>query len=233
MKEQPCVQVEQGGSGTPHKTVQPILEADTPNTYTDLISKKVTELSKEKSAWFKYDKWILGGMAVTSGLVINHQLKRALLVYEGVVSSMAASGYCAFLAAFGYNALLIKYPLYSGKLDCSVCATTRGGVFQAIASTIAPLVASVCVNTIVGDRYRAPEVDAVTKAKGLNVLRYWYKKIRPMSRRLWIAAALNAIVGASVAYKQEAIVSEVHRSVTEEEINEILSLNWDRRRGIR
>lgn len=228
MREQPCVPAGKDGIPTARQTVQPILDVDTPKTYDELISKKVTELDENKRAWFTYDRWILGGLAVTSGLMINHQVRRAIMVYEGVFSSMAASGYTAFLSTFGYNTLLIKYPLYYGTLDCPMCASMRGGVFQAISSTIVPLLASVCINTIVGERYRAPEVDIVTKSRGMNILRYWHKKIKPMRGRFWIIGALNAAVGACVAYRQQAIVSDVHMSVTEGEISDLIASNWER-----
>nr|XP_039250519.1 uncharacterized protein LOC120328165 [Styela clava] len=124
-----------------------------PTTYYDLLASKVSQLAQKERNLLQFDNVnIRSAVATASAIIMNVALKRALVLYEGVIVTAVSVSITAIGSHFALDKLLVQSPMFSDPDFLHDMYYNSRRFSQAVSSTILPIATSLGSNAVIADR---------------------------------------------------------------------------------
>uniref|UniRef100_S4RHA1 Transmembrane protein 126A n=1 Tax=Petromyzon marinus TaxID=7757 RepID=S4RHA1_PETMA len=148
---------------------------------------------------------LMGVGAAMGGLVSNSMLRTLMQVREASLASALPSAFIPFLTVtMIHQVVLDRVFVGRCRLNCELCATTRGILIGAIGSGVHPIAMALLLNGMLIARYRP--WDAPTPGEAL---RHMLKLSKPVMRRLTPFMLAQAAFGAYLGSKQFSVYTKL------------------------
>ncbi|XP_061426261.1 transmembrane protein 126A-like isoform X1 [Lethenteron reissneri] len=165
---------------------------------------QIEKLSSSDRKIFNNAAPLMGVGAALGGLVSNSMLRTLMQVREAALASALPSAFIPFLTVTMIHQVVLTESLLGGRLNCELCATTRGTLIGAIGSGVHPFAMALLLNGMLIARYRP--WDAPTPGEAL---RHMLKLSKPVMQRLTPFMMAQAAFGAYLGSKQFSIYTKL------------------------
>ncbi|XP_010177038.1 PREDICTED: transmembrane protein 126A, partial [Mesitornis unicolor] len=138
------------------------------------------------------------------GLAANNFFRNILHVRKASLVSALPMAVIPFLSTAAAYEAFVHEPLFSGDLNCEVCAVVRGGLIGAAVGGLYPILLALPMNASLAARYSSSPLPGKE-----NMLRFWLTVAQPVFRKLSLGVLAQALTGLYLATKHHRIYIKV------------------------
>ncbi|NXW53563.1 T126A protein, partial [Eurystomus gularis] len=193
-------------------TGREFLEPDSPRhrlflerlKWAEVVQKTLNELPKADQNLCKHGSYFLAANASLCGLTANNLFRNILHVRRASIVSALPMAVIPFLSTAAVYEVFVREPLFSGELNCEVCAVVRGGLIGALVGGLYPVLLALPVSASLAARYSSSPLPGKE-----NLLRYWLTTSQPVFRKMSLAVIVQALTGLYLATKHHGIYIKI------------------------
>ncbi|NWH36718.1 T126A protein, partial [Chloropsis hardwickii] len=158
------------------------------------------ELPKADQNFCNHGKYFLAVNSSLCGLAANNFFRSILHVRKASLVSAMPMAVIPFLSTAAVYEVFVHNPLFSGQLNCEVCAVVRGGLIGAVVGGFYPIFLAIPLNASLAARYMSTPLPGKE-----NLLRYWLTTAQPVFKKMSLGILVQALTGLYLATKQHGI----------------------------
>ncbi|XP_072793321.1 transmembrane protein 126A isoform X2 [Taeniopygia guttata] len=166
----------------------------------EIIQKMFNELPKADQNLCNHGKFFLAANSSLCGLAANNFFRSILHVRKASLVSAMPMAVIPFLSTAAIYEVFVHDPLFSGQLNCEVCAVIRGGLVGAVVGGFYPIFLAIPLNASLAARYMSTPLPGKE-----NLLRYWLTTSQPVFRKMSVGILVQALTGLYLATKEHGI----------------------------
>ncbi|NWR57836.1 T126A protein, partial [Bucorvus abyssinicus] len=170
----------------------------------EVIQNMLNELPKADQNLCHHGSYYLGANSSLCGLVANNFFRSILHVRKASIASALPMAVVPFLSTAAVYEVFVREPLFSGELNCEVCAVVRGGLIGAVIGGLYPVLLALPMNASLAARYSSSPLPGKE-----NLLRYWLTTARPVFRKMSLCVLIQALTGLYLATKHHGIYIKI------------------------
>ncbi|NXE90342.1 T126A protein, partial [Menura novaehollandiae] len=170
----------------------------------EIIQKMFNELPKADQNFCNHGKYFLAVNSSLCGLAANNFFRSILNVRKASLVSAMPMAVIPFLSTTAVYEVFVHDPLFSGQLNCEVCAVVRGGLIGAVVGGLYPIFLAIPLNASLAARYMSSPLPGKE-----NLLRYWLTTAQPVFRRMSLGILVQALTGLYLATKHHGIYVKI------------------------
>ncbi|NXV15007.1 T126A protein, partial [Cepphus grylle] len=119
----------------------------------EVIHKILSELPKADQNLFNHGAYFLAANSSLCGLAANNFFRNILHVRKASLVSALPMAVIPFLSTAAVYEVFVRQPLFSGELNCEVCAVVRGGLVGTVLGGFYPIFLALPMNASLAARY--------------------------------------------------------------------------------
>ncbi|NWX17572.1 T126A protein, partial [Aegotheles bennettii] len=193
-------------------TGREFLELDSPRQrlylerlkHMEAVQKILNELPKADQNLCNHGSYFLAANSSLCGLAANNFFRNILHVRRAFFVSALPMAVIPFLSTAAVYEVFVREALFSGRLNCEVCAVVRGGLIGAVVGAFYPIFLALPVNASLAARYSSSPLPGRE-----NVLRFWLTIAQPVFRKMSLGVLVQALTGLYLATKHHGIYGKV------------------------
>ncbi|NWI70090.1 T126A protein, partial [Todus mexicanus] len=193
-------------------TGREFLELDSPHQrlyferlkHAEVIQKALKELPIADQKLCNHGSYFLAGNASICGLAANNFFRNILHVRKAAIVSALPMAVIPFLSTAAVYEVFVREPLFSGQLNCEVCAVIRGGLVGAVVGGLYPVLIALPISASLAARYSSSPLPGKE-----NLLRYWLTTAQPVFKKMSLGVVIQALTGLYLATKHHGIYMKV------------------------
>ncbi|NXG79024.1 T126A protein, partial [Baryphthengus martii] len=170
----------------------------------ELIQKTLNELPKADQNLCNHGSYFLAANASICGLAANNFFRNILHVRKASIVSALPMAVIPFLSTAAVYEVFVRDPLFSGDLNCEVCAVVRGGLLGAVVGGFYPILLALPVSASLAARYSSSPLPGKE-----NLLRFWFTTAQPVFRKMSLGIVIQAVTGLYLAAKHHGVYVKV------------------------
>uniref|UniRef100_A0A8C4XNG7 T126A protein n=1 Tax=Falco tinnunculus TaxID=100819 RepID=A0A8C4XNG7_FALTI len=170
----------------------------------EVIQKMLDELPKADQNVCNHGTYFLAANSSLCGIAANTLFRNILHVRKASFVSSLPMAIIPFLSTAAFYEVFVREPLFSGDLNCEVCAVVRGGLTGAVIGGFYPVLLALPLNASLAARYSSSPLPGKE-----NLLRYWLTTARPVFRKMSLVVLVQAITGLYLATKHHGIYVKI------------------------
>ncbi|NXK04742.1 T126A protein, partial [Herpetotheres cachinnans] len=170
----------------------------------EVIQKMFNELPKADQNLCNHGSYFLAANASLCGLAANSLFRNILHVRKASLVSALPMAVIPFLSTAAVYEVFVREPLFSGELNCEVCAVVRGGLIGAVVGGLYPVLLALPMNASLAARYSSSPLPGKE-----NLLRFWLTTARPVFRKTSLGVLVQALTGLYLATKHHGIYVKI------------------------
>ncbi|NWY61800.1 T126A protein, partial [Chionis minor] len=170
----------------------------------EVIQKTLNELPKADQNLCNHGSYFLAANSSLCGLAANNFFRNILHVRRASLASALPMAVIPFLSTAAVYEVFVREPLFSGELNCEVCAVVRGGLIGAVIGGFYPILMAIPVNASLAARYSSSPLPGKE-----NLLRFWLTTAQPVFRKMSLGILVQLLTGLYLATKQHGIYVKV------------------------
>uniref|UniRef100_A0A8D0EWN4 Transmembrane protein 126A n=1 Tax=Strix occidentalis caurina TaxID=311401 RepID=A0A8D0EWN4_STROC len=126
-----------------------------------------------------HGSYFLAANASVCGLAANNFFRNILHVRRAFIVSALPMAVIPFLSTAAVYEVFVREPLFSGQLNCEVCAVVRGGLVGAVVGGLYPVFLALPLSASLAARYSSSPLPGKE-----NLLRFWLSVSQPVFRKM-------------------------------------------------
>ncbi|NWR95381.1 T126A protein, partial [Furnarius figulus] len=170
----------------------------------EIIKKMLNELPKSDQNLCNHGSYFLAANSSLCGLAANNFFRNILNIRRASLVSTVPMAVIPFLSTAAVYETFVRGPLFSGHLNCEVCAVVRGGLVGAFIGALYPVFLAIPLNASLAARYMSSPLPGKE-----NALRYWLTISQPVFRKMSLGVLVQALTGLYLATKQHGIYVKI------------------------
>ncbi|NXL29353.1 T126A protein, partial [Glaucidium brasilianum] len=170
----------------------------------EVIQKIFNELPKADQNLCNHGSYFLAANASLCGLAANNFFRNILHVRKASIVSALPMAVIPFLSTAAVYESFVREPLFSGQLNCEVCAVVRGGLVGAVVGGLYPAFLALPLNASLAARYTSSPLPGKE-----NLLRFWLSVSQPVFRKMSWAVLVQVLTGLYLATKHHGIYVKI------------------------
>ncbi|XP_021238332.1 transmembrane protein 126A [Numida meleagris] len=170
----------------------------------EIIHEVLNELPKSDQNLCNHGSYFLAGNASLCGLTANNFFRKILNIRKAAIISALPMAVIPFVSTVAVYDVFLRDPLFSGELDCQVCAVVRGGLIGAVVGSLYPILMAIPVNGSLAARYSSSPLPGKE-----NLLRFWLSVSQPVFRKMRFGVLVQVLTGVFLATKHHGIYVKV------------------------
>ncbi|KAM6317159.1 transmembrane protein 126A-like [Aegotheles albertisi] len=170
----------------------------------EAVQKILNELPKADQNLCNHGSYFLAVNSSLCGLAANNFFRNILHVRRAFFVSALPMAVIPFLSTAAVYEVFVREALFSGRLNCEVCAVVRGGLIGAVVGAFYPIFLALPVNASLAARYSSSPLPGRE-----NVLRFWLTIAQPVFRKMSLGVLVQALTGLYLATKHHGIYGKV------------------------
>ncbi|KAM6140270.1 transmembrane protein 126A-like [Pterocles gutturalis] len=170
----------------------------------EVIQKVLNELPKADQNLCNHGSYFLAANSSVCGLAANNFFRNILHVRRAAFISALPMAVVPFLSTAAVYEVFVREPLFSGDLNCEVCAVVRGGLIGAVMGGFYPIFLALPMNASLAARYSSSPLPGKK-----NLLRFWLTTARPVFRKMSFAVLVQVLTGLYLATKHHGIYVKI------------------------
>ncbi|XP_027516286.1 transmembrane protein 126A isoform X1 [Corapipo altera] len=183
----------------------------------EIIQKMLNELPKTDQNLCNHGSYFLAANSSLCGLAANNFFRNLLNIRRAALVSAVPMAVIPFLSTTAVYEVFVRGPLFSGQLNCEVCAVVRGGLIGAVVGALYPVFLALPLNASLAARYMSSPLPGKE-----NAVRYWLTVTQPVFRKMSLGVLVQGLTGLYLATKQHGIyvkiLQQMHLSRDPEEL---------------
>ncbi|XP_063182309.1 transmembrane protein 126A-like isoform X1 [Chroicocephalus ridibundus] len=148
--------------------------------------------------------YFLAANSSLCGLAANNFFRNILHVRKASLVSALPMAVIPFLSTAVVYEVFVRQPLFSGELNCEVCAVVRGGLIGAVVGGFYPIFLALPVNASLAARYSSSPLPGKE-----NLIRFWLTTAQPVFRKMSLGILVQLLTGLYLATKHHGIYLKV------------------------
>uniref|UniRef100_A0A8C3PM91 Transmembrane protein 126A n=1 Tax=Calidris pygmaea TaxID=425635 RepID=A0A8C3PM91_9CHAR len=165
---------------------------------------KVLRLSFFHRNLCNHGSYFLAANSSICGLTANNFFRNILHVRKASFITALPMAVIPFLSTAAVYEVFVREPLFSGELNCEVCAVVRGGLVGAVLGGFYPIFLALPVNASLAARYSSSPLPGKE-----NLLRFWLTTAQPVIRKMSLGIVLQLLTGLYLSTKHHGIYVKV------------------------
>ncbi|XP_051476972.1 transmembrane protein 126A [Apus apus] len=183
----------------------------------EVIKKLFNELPKADQNLCNHGSYFLAANSSLCGLAANNFFRNILHVRKAAFVSALPMAVVPFLSTAAAYEVFVRESLFSGELNCEVCAVVRGGLIGAVVGGLYPIFLALPMNASLAARYSSSPLPGKE-----NLLRYWLTTAQPVFRKMSWAVLVQLLTGLYLATKQHGIYIKILQQMnTDRDLEEL------------
>ncbi|NWH54435.1 T126A protein, partial [Fregata magnificens] len=170
----------------------------------EIIEKIFSELPKADQNLCNHGSYFLAANASLCGLAANNFFRNILHVRRAALVSALPMGVIPFISTAVVYEAFVRDPLFSGELNCEVCAAVRGGLIGAVVGGLYPVLLALPMNASLAARYSSSPLPGKE-----NLLRFWLTAAQPVFRKMSLGVLIQVLTGLYLATKHHGIYVKI------------------------
>ncbi|NWU60661.1 T126A protein, partial [Pterocles burchelli] len=170
----------------------------------EVIQKMLSELPKADQNLCNHGSYFLAANSSLCGLAANNFFRNILHVRRAAFVSALPMAVVPFLSTAAVYEVFVREPLFSGDLNCEVCAVVRGGLIGAVVGGFYPIFLALPMNASLAARYSSSPLPGKE-----NLLRFWLTTAQPVFRKMSFAVLIQVLTGLYLATKHHGIYIKI------------------------
>ncbi|NXE74041.1 T126A protein, partial [Cochlearius cochlearius] len=170
----------------------------------EVIQKILNELPKADQNLCNHGSYFLAANSSLCGLIANNFFRNILHVRRASLVSALPMAVIPFLSTAAVYEVFVREPLFSGDLNCEVCAVVRGGLIGAVVGGFYPVLLALPMNASLAARYSSSPLPGKE-----NLLRYWLTTAQPVFRKMSLGVLVQVLTGLYLATKHHGIYVKI------------------------
>ncbi|NXT21953.1 T126A protein, partial [Syrrhaptes paradoxus] len=170
----------------------------------EIIQNVLNELPKADQNLCNHGSYFLAANSSICGLAANNFFRNILHVRRAALVSALPMAVIPFLSTAAVYEVFVREPLFSGDLNCEVCAVVRGGLIGAVVGGFYPIFLALPMNASLAARYSSSPLPGKE-----NLLRFWLTTARPVFRKMSFAVLVQILTGLYLATKHHGIYVKI------------------------
>ncbi|XP_074716476.1 transmembrane protein 126A-like [Strix uralensis] len=170
----------------------------------EVIQKILNELPKADQNLCNHGSYFLAANASICGLAANNFFRNILHVRRAFIVSALPMAVIPFLSTAAVYEVFVREPLFSGQLNCEVCAVVRGGLVGAVVGGLYPVFLALPLSASLAARYSSSPLPGKE-----NLLRFWLSVSQPVFRKMSWAVLVQVLTGLYLATKHHGIYVKI------------------------
>ncbi|KFU93309.1 Transmembrane protein 126A [Chaetura pelagica] len=170
----------------------------------EVIKKIFNELPKADQNLCNHGSYFLAANSSLCGLAANNFFRNILHVRKAAFVSALPMAVVPFLSTAAAYEVFVRESLFSGELNCEVCAVVRGGLIGAVVGGLYPIFLALPMNASLAARYASSPLPGKE-----NLLRYWLTTGQPVFRKMSWAVLVQLLTGLYLATKHHGIYVKI------------------------
>ncbi|KAJ7320037.1 hypothetical protein JRQ81_019548 [Phrynocephalus forsythii] len=171
-----------------------------PRSHAEIMDMKYEQLSGVDKYVYEQGPVILAVNSSFCGLLSNSLFRRVLNITTARITSTIPMVVIPFISTMVTYQLVVKQPLMNGDLNCSICASTRGGLTGAIVGCLHPFLIALPLNAGLATRYETAPLPSKE-----NMLKYWKGICSPVLKKMRLPILLQFLFGAYLGSQHHGI----------------------------
>uniref|UniRef100_A0A8C3JQI2 Transmembrane protein 126A n=1 Tax=Calidris pygmaea TaxID=425635 RepID=A0A8C3JQI2_9CHAR len=151
-----------------------------------------------------HGSYFLAANSSICGLTANNFFRNILHVRKASFITALPMAVIPFLSTAAVYEVFVREPLFSGELNCEVCAVVRGGLVGAVLGGFYPIFLALPVNASLAARYSSSPLPGKE-----NLLRFWLTTAQPVIRKMSLGIVLQLLTGLYLSTKHHGIYVKV------------------------
>uniref|UniRef100_A0A8D0KSP4 Transmembrane protein 126A n=1 Tax=Strix occidentalis caurina TaxID=311401 RepID=A0A8D0KSP4_STROC len=151
-----------------------------------------------------HGSYFLAANASVCGLAANNFFRNILHVRRAFIVSALPMAVIPFLSTAAVYEVFVREPLFSGQLNCEVCAVVRGGLVGAVVGGLYPVFLALPLSASLAARYSSSPLPGKE-----NLLRFWLSVSQPVFRKMSWAVLVQVLTGLYLATKHHGIYVKI------------------------
>ncbi|NXG11836.1 T126A protein, partial [Sakesphorus luctuosus] len=197
-------------------TGREFLELDSPQQrlflerlkWMETVEKMLNELPKADQNLCNHGSYFLAANSSLCGLTANNFFRNILNIRRASFVSAVPMAVIPFLSTAAVYQVFVHGPLFSGQLNCEVCAVVRGGLVGAVIGALYPVCLAIPLNASLAARYMSSPLPGKE-----NALRYWLTIAQPVFRKMSLGVLVQVLTGLYLASKHHGIYVKILQQV--------------------
>ncbi|KAM6342129.1 transmembrane protein 126A-like isoform 1-T2 [Podargus strigoides] len=170
----------------------------------EIIQTILNELPKADQNLYNHGVYFLGANSSFCGLAANNFFRNILHVRRAFFVSALPMAVIPFISTTVVYETFVNAPLFSGDLNCEVCAVVRGGLIGAVVGGLYPVLLALPINASLAARYTSSPLPGKE-----NLLRFWLTTSQPVFRKTSLGVLIQLLTGLYLATKHHGIYMKV------------------------
>ncbi|KAM9019735.1 transmembrane protein 126A-like isoform 1-T4 [Guaruba guarouba] len=170
----------------------------------ELIQKIFNELPKADQNLCNHGSYFLAANASLCGLAGNNFFRNILHIRRAAIISAVPMAVLPFISTVAVYEAFVREPLFSGELNCEVCAVVRGGLVGAVVGGLYPIFLAIPLNGSLAARYSSSPLPGKE-----NLLRFWLGIAQPVFRKMSWGILVQVLTGLYLATKHHGIYVKI------------------------
>ncbi|KAM6095657.1 Transmembrane protein 126A [Chlamydotis macqueenii] len=170
----------------------------------EVIQKILSELPKSDQNLCNHGSYFLAANSSLCGLAANNFFRNILHVRKASLVSALPMAVIPFLSTAAIYEVFVRDPIFSGDLNCEVCAVIRGGLIGAVVGGLYPVFLALPVNAGLAARYSSSPLPGKE-----NLLRFWLTTAQPVFRKTSFGVLIQMLTGLYLATKHHGIYVKI------------------------
>ncbi|XP_074936672.1 transmembrane protein 126A-like [Phalacrocorax aristotelis] len=170
----------------------------------EVIQKLFNELPKADQNLCNHGSYFLAANSSLCGLVANNFFRNILHVRRAFFVSTLPMAVIPFLSTAAVYEVFVHEPLFSGDLNCEVCAVVRGGLVGAVVGGLYPVLLALPMNASLAARYSSSPLPGKE-----NLSRFWLTVAQPVFRKMGLGVLIQVLTGLYLATKHHGIYAKI------------------------
>ncbi|NXJ80637.1 T126A protein, partial [Trogon melanurus] len=170
----------------------------------ELIQQTFNELPKADQNFCNHGSYFLAANSSLCGLAANNFFRNILHVRRAPIVSGMPMAVIPFLSTVAVYEVFVRQALFSGELNCEVCAVVRGGLIGAVVGGLYPVFLALPMNASLAARFSSSPLPGKE-----NLLRYWLTTARPVFRKMSLGVLIQGLTGLYLATKHHGIYVKI------------------------
>ncbi|KAM9299769.1 transmembrane protein 126A-like [Morus bassanus] len=170
----------------------------------EVIQKILNELPKADQNLCNHGSYFLAANSSLCGLAANNFFRSILHVRRAFFVSALPMAVIPFLSTAAVYEVFVREPLFSGDLNCEVCAVVRGGLIGAVVGGLYPVLLALPMNASLAARYSSSPLPGKE-----NLLRFWLTTAQPVFRKMSLGVLIQVVTGLYLAAKHHGVYIKI------------------------
>ncbi|NWS68751.1 T126A protein, partial [Crotophaga sulcirostris] len=177
----------------------------------EVIQKTFNQLPKADQNLCNHGVYFFAANASLCGLAANNFFRNILHIRKAAFISALPMAVIPFLSTTAVYETFVREPLFSGELNCEVCAVVRGGLIGAVMGSFYPILLAAPMNASLAARYSSSPLPGKE-----NLLRYWLTTAQPVFRKMSLGVIVQVLTGVYLAAKHHGIYIKILQQMNAE-----------------